>query len=142
MSFTGDKKARAELYIDPYDPELREKAFAELEKNRPQIEGAFGDALSWEPLETKQASRVGYYTSGSIDNRESWPVTRAWMLDHVGKLRAAIQPFVERFSGRAAPTSWGPARQGCFARGALPIPSWLRDAKASSSSNHASVGHC
>ena len=60
-----------------------------------EIEAAYGGPLSWEPLEGKKASRIATYRDEAIERREQWPEYQQWLLENLGRLRQAIQPFVD-----------------------------------------------
>jgi hypothetical protein len=90
------ERVRVELYVDPLQPGLREgAAYTKLEGHKQEIEAAFGGSLSWEPLEGKRASRIATYRDGAIERREQWPEYQEWLLQNLGRLRQAIQPFVD-----------------------------------------------
>jgi Domain of unknown function (DUF4268) len=90
------ERVRVELYVDPLQPGLREgAAYRKLEEHKQEIEAAFGGPLSWEPLEGKRASRIATYRDGAIEGREQWPEYQQWLLQNLGRLRQAIQSFVD-----------------------------------------------
>jgi len=97
LSFVSDAQVRAELYVDPYDEALQGgEAYRRLEAHKTEIESAFGGPLQWEPLETRRASRIAAYRAGTIEQSQAWPEYKEWLVSTVGKLRGAIQPFVEK----------------------------------------------
>jgi len=96
LSFVSDRRIRVELYVDPYDEALQGgEAYRRLEARKPDIEDAFNEPLDWEPLETRRASRVAAYRDGSLEQTQAWPEYREWFVSTAGRLREAIQPFVE-----------------------------------------------
>ena len=88
---------RFELYVDGKDKEDVDRRFAELEAQRPKIETAFGDTLEWERLDTRRASRIASYYPDDVGvhTRDKWPDVREWTLDHLGRLREAMQPHID-----------------------------------------------
>jgi hypothetical protein len=66
--------ARIELYIDSTDQQKNKQIFDILFTDREAIEMEFGDALDWQRLDEKQASRIAkrYYGYGSLYEPETW----------------------------------------------------------------------
>lgn len=60
------RKFRVELYIDCGDRTKNKALFDALLLQRERIQLAFGNELSWERLDSKQASRIAYYVDGAI----------------------------------------------------------------------------
>ena len=92
--FAGGGRLRVELYVDPSNAALREVAYDRLASRREQIEERFGAPLTWEPLEGRRASRIAFYRDGAIDELEHWDEFCAWAIQHIGRLRDAMQPAV------------------------------------------------
>jgi len=88
---------RIEVYIDPGDAVRTDGAFQQLLKHRNEIEAAFGQDLDWQPLEGRRASRIASYYPGSasVEERDRWPEYERWAIEALGRLRAAMQPFVD-----------------------------------------------
>lgn len=77
--------------------------FAQLESQRPAIEEELGlqGRLDWQPLPDKKACRIAIYKeTGSLDDREQWPESFAWMLDWAEKFRSV---FAQRIKGIVLP---------------------------------------
>lgn len=101
FAFTNDPGLRIELYIDPYDEQLREVAWSELVAKREVVEIALGKELTWEQLPTRRASRVSLYLgqAASIDRKNEWEMYRSFLLENLGPFRNALQPHVEALGG-------------------------------------------
>ena len=92
----GGQQLRCELYIDSSDPAIVEQRFGELYEHREAIEEAFGDALSWEPLEGRRASRIAAYGPGDIREVDQHDEYIGWFLSNFERLRAALDPYLAR----------------------------------------------
>jgi hypothetical protein len=65
-------------------------------KKRTVIEAQFGDALHWERLDNRKASRVKYSQAFEGYNRDNWPEMIAWLVEHIAKLEQAFKkPLAE-----------------------------------------------
>lgn len=84
----------AELYIDRGDAEENKRIFDQLHARKDEIEVAFGEALSWERLDTKRACRIKHLIErGGYRNPEShWPEIQTEMVETMTKLEAALKP--------------------------------------------------
>lgn len=79
-----------ELYMGGSQASL---IFQHLEAERPAIEAELGleGKLEWQPLPDRNACRIAIYKEiGSLDDREQWPTSFAWMLDWAEKFRAVF----------------------------------------------------
>jgi hypothetical protein len=105
LAFTNDPGLRIELYVDPYDEQLREVAWVQLDLKRDLIEGTLGKKLSWEELPTRRASRIGLYLDqpASVDRKEEWATYRSFLLDNLGDFRDALQPRVDALGAASEP---------------------------------------
>ena len=75
---------RKRIYVDLYFGDAAETNMARLEHLLAQkelIEETFGGSLSWEELEGKKATRIGYYGEGSLLDEENWPSCYSWLAD-------------------------------------------------------------
>lgn len=70
-NFSQGGKARAELYIDLGDFDKNKYVFDRLFNMKDDIEYSFGQAISWERLDNKRASRLAVYTDSSIEESDS-----------------------------------------------------------------------
>ncbi len=94
--FTGLKTARVELYIDMGNAVLNKEAFDLLLAEGSGIEADFGEKLSWDRLDGKQASRVHVERPGSIDDPpEMLQEFKAWGADRMLRMRKTFGPRVK-----------------------------------------------
>jgi len=88
VDFASGNRVRVELYMDS-DPEL----FQFLVAGKEQIEGELGEALSWEPLEDKQASRIAVYRDGHIyADAATLQDISEWVVDQMVRFRTVFAP--------------------------------------------------
>jgi hypothetical protein len=87
-----------DLYIDRGKGTDKEnkKIFDQLESQKKQIEGDFGDHLSWERLDDSRASRIAYTTTvgGYRSDESKWPEIQDAMIDGMGRLEKALAPHL------------------------------------------------
>ncbi len=100
VAFVLGNQVRAELYLDCGDQATNKLVFDELDADRAELEDAFGEALSWERLDNRRASRVGVYrpTPDLADEQES-EQARAWAAARLFRL---IDVFDHRLRTRFA----------------------------------------
>lgn len=80
LSFSRRSRFRIELYIDTGDQVKNKQVFDILDKQKNEIEQAFGGHLSWERLDEKRASRLAVYRDNTsitsspdeLDNLGNW----------------------------------------------------------------------
>jgi len=90
-NFSQGGKARSELYIDLGDQEKNKYVFDELNKLKEEIEDSLGEAVSWERLDNKRASRLALYTDGSIEDSDSELETvKSWHIEMLLKLKSVL----------------------------------------------------
>ena len=96
----GRPAFKFELYVDGKDENDADRRFTQLIERRAAIEDAFEDALDWEPLEGRRASRVACYfpEEVAVHARERWHDVRAWTLTRMGPFREVIQQHIDTFS--------------------------------------------
>jgi len=88
-SFTGDGRARAEVYIDPGEKDENESILAALQSHEPSFETSFPEDVSWELLESKRACRVAVYRTGAIDDSEATLAElRGWFVERLLKMKS------------------------------------------------------
>ena len=90
VNFAQNSRIRTELYIDTGAVDLNLLIFNELKKRQTEIEGVYGEALSWEDLPGKRACRLAAYAPGSVTEIESHNDYIAWFIDAGTRLRAAL----------------------------------------------------
>lgn len=86
-----------ELYIDRRDEVENKRVFDTLATQREQIEAAFGEALSWERLDDKRASRIKCVIElGGYRSPEArWPEIQNAMVSAMSRLEAALKPALD-----------------------------------------------
>jgi hypothetical protein len=90
-------KGRVGLHIERGTGKAAEnkRIFDGLEKNREDIERAFGAKLLWERLEGKQGCRIAYITRGGYKSEESeWPEIQDAMIEAMVRLDKALFPHL------------------------------------------------
>ena len=95
----GRPAFRFELYVDGKDEDDVGRRFTQLMERRAAIENAFEDALDWERLDRRRASRVACYfpEEVGVHSRERWSDVRAWTLARMGPFREVVQPHIDTF---------------------------------------------
>jgi hypothetical protein len=93
VNFPIDSRLRCELYVDSINPSEVHERFNQLLEHRDAIEASFGEPLSWEPLETKRASRIAAYSTGDIMRESEYPIYLDWFVETIGRLKVALEPF-------------------------------------------------
>ena len=93
----GRPSFRFELYVDGKDADDVDRRFAHLMERRVAIDDAFEDALDWEPLDRRKASRLACYFPEEVDvhSRERWSSVRTWTLERMGPFREVVQPHID-----------------------------------------------
>ncbi len=96
-NFTGQRRARVELYIDDGDNERNIWLLERLEEHRLEIESILEETLDWQRLENRRACRIALDRPGSIeDDADTLSEIEAWMVDRLLKFKLAFEP---RLSG-------------------------------------------
>lgn len=81
-AFARRKRFRTELYIDSGDAASNKRLFDSLRANQTSIEAKVGQALTWERMDERRASRIAIYTDGTIQDSVSHLVKlRTWAVD-------------------------------------------------------------
>lgn len=93
LTFTRDRQARAEYYIDLQRSEDCKVVFAMLHGLKDRIEADFGGPLTWERLDTRKASRISVRIE-IPDWRDdaNWPAIVDRMATAMARLRKAVGP--------------------------------------------------
>jgi len=89
--------ARVELYINRGDAEQNKRIFDQLFARKEPVEAEFGDALHWERLDDRRASRISYVLpTGGLANRDRWPRIQDAMIGAMVRLEKALKPEIRR----------------------------------------------
>lgn len=96
-AFAQRGRVRVEVYLDCGDKDGNERAFDWLYQHKSEIEGAFGESLVWERLDTKQACRIATYRDGDIDaDSESLAEIKEWVIKNLLKMKAVFPRFIHQ----------------------------------------------
>jgi hypothetical protein len=95
-SFNRDAKARVELYLDS-DQESNKALFDHLYREREAIQAEFGEALDWQRLSNKKASRIAVFPrDASIEDDDATLADiQAWMAEKLRNLDRVLGPRLE-----------------------------------------------
>lgn len=96
FTFALRGRFRVEIYISSGDRDRNKAIFDRLYARRQEIEAQLGE-VSWERLENKQASRIGVYHPGSIDDPpEKLEALRVWGAERLARMNAVLVPLLEQ----------------------------------------------
>ena len=99
-SFALGDRVRTEIYIDRGDFEENKRIFDALYARKCELEAAFGESLSWERLDDKQASRVALYRTGNIEAQEQQlQQIHQWIVKSLLKFKQVFSPAVSAVLG-------------------------------------------
>lgn len=74
------------------DAELNDARFRALERRRLEMEAAFGEPLSWEPMAGYKATRVATYGElAEVTDSERWDEWVDWLISTGARFRSALQ---------------------------------------------------
>lgn len=91
FSFVRNERFRAELYIDTGNQVKNKQVFDQLHSWKQDIERDFRGELSWEPMNSRRASRVAAYQDGSIVGSDGeLDELNRWGVDAIVRLKNAI----------------------------------------------------
>jgi hypothetical protein len=103
FSFARYGRFRAELYIDARDKERNKQIFDELYRQKLAIQAELGDmsdALEWERIDDKRASRIALYHSGAItDKNESLIELQEWAVEAMSRFQPVMEKYVNEVLG-------------------------------------------
>lgn len=85
---------RTELYIDRGDKTENDLIFGFLHERAELIEEAYGDELTWEPLEHRRACRVKKEQDGNIFDEGRWPDMIDFLVSSMPRLEQAVKPHL------------------------------------------------
>ena len=94
----GRRLLRAEAYIKTGERKSTKEAFDALREKREQIEQAVCEELEWDDhVDRGRASRISLYFPDEIrvTDEERWPEARDWLIQAMGKMRAAFDPALQ-----------------------------------------------
>ena len=102
--FTSDDRLRVELYIDTGNGELNKAIFDALLGRRAEFEATFGEALEWERLDNRRASRIAVYRPNSSIVTAPTDELRAWAIERLLKIKetfgSVLRPTVDQATAR------------------------------------------
>ncbi len=88
--------ARVELYIDRGSAEENKALFDQLLAHKQAIEAQYGEALTWERLEGKRASRIRKDTGAGGYRDENWDGVHDTLIDMMIRFERALRPYVKQ----------------------------------------------
>lgn len=88
----SQKEVRVELSLVRASQEENKAGFDALAQRKAEIEAAFGEAMEWQRMDDKKASRIICRKEFDGYERGNWPEMIDWLLDHVQKLKKAFHP--------------------------------------------------
>lgn len=91
-------QAAVSLYIDRGEVQGNKRIFDELHSHRKEIEQSFGQALNWQRLDKKRASRVDFTLDigGYMDEETKWPAVQEALTTAMVNFEKAISPFIAK----------------------------------------------
>jgi hypothetical protein len=85
-----------EFYIDTGDKNKNKKIFDDLFKKKQQIESDYGEALEWQRLNDKRASRISKVVEQKgLKSEDDWPVLQDKMIDAMIRFEKALSKHVK-----------------------------------------------
>ncbi len=98
--FAMGGKARIELYIDSVESrDWNKTLFDQLLERRTDIESELGEALEWERLDDRRASRIAVVCPGSIDDdQDTLKVIQDWMVERLLKFKEVFTPRLDELT--------------------------------------------
>ena len=95
-----DRQASVEVFIGDKDRNWNLQLLEDLRSYKDEIESDIGDALLWEPLETRQGCRISLRRPGRIeDDDESLTEIRNWMIQKLVAFKRAFDPKLKELVG-------------------------------------------
>ena len=97
--FPSGGKARVFVYIDNEDRDWNKRLFDRLHELKDAIEADLGEALEWERLDERRASRIAVVRQGAIDNdEETLEEIREWMVGRLLKFKKVFGPRLDELA--------------------------------------------
>ena len=101
LAFFGrgaNRHLRAEAFIRSGTAASSAELYATLEARRGEIEASFGEEPGWEPIVHRIGSRVSTHCPEPMSQQDEylWPQARDWAVPTLGRLRAAIEPVLDK----------------------------------------------
>ena len=97
--FTGQQKARVEVYIDSGDADENRVLFDRLAEHKATIECDLGHALDWQPLEEKRACRIATVRPGSIeDSDDLLEEINKWMVERLLVFKRVFDVYLQELN--------------------------------------------
>lgn len=91
------KDAQVELYIDNGEAAWNKKVFRTFLEGKSEIEQIFGEALDWQLLPDKRASRIRYIIPDyGLRDEDQWEVLQEKMVDAMMRLEKAFRGYIHR----------------------------------------------
>lgn len=89
--------ARVELYIDTGDKDENKKLFDYLHQSKEAIEAAFGEAMTWERLDDKRASRISSSIDKNSYDRENWDFIITELTERMVRFEKALRDYLKKY---------------------------------------------
>ena len=94
-NFAAGGEAGCEIYLDTGDQTANKAVFDKLIQKKGAIEKEMGEALEWERLDDRRASRIAIYCPGSIeDDTDKLREIREWMIKGLLKLKLVFPKYI------------------------------------------------
>lgn len=85
-------RLRSELYLGHSDAMVNTIRYQQLLDKRDALEGAYGAALTFEPLEGRRSCRIADYRDGArVEDMDDWDVFIEWFVHSQRQFREAIR---------------------------------------------------
>jgi hypothetical protein len=96
-AFVRGSAIQVELYIDTGDKQRNKSIYDRFCSEKQAIEEDIGNALNWERLDNKRASRIAITRSGSItDSAERLEEHKLWMLETTLRFVDVLRPRIRK----------------------------------------------
>lgn len=92
------KELRVELSISRSQTEENKFLFDYLYGQKAEIEQRFGQPLHWMRLDDKKMSRIQFCVEADGYNKEVWPQSIQWHIEHMTRFEQAMKPSLQQAS--------------------------------------------